>query len=109
MKNFNLVLEKLSTAIAKIMLWKEGFSNQMRNKHSIRFIRQIAYEQELYSKTYGLKGKVDSVCELEDPNGKHKIYALELKTGNIVTKAHDMQVMMYNLLMNEVYDKASDR
>ena len=36
------------------------------------------------------------------------VYAVELKTGRIISKSHDMQVMMYNLLMDEVYTKASD-
>lgn len=79
-----------------------SYSHQERNPYKLKLVRQVAYEQELYSKEYGLKGKIDSVCEFEDSNGFHKILAVELKTGKIVTKAHNMQVMLYNLLMNEV-------
>ena len=61
LNNDFIVLQKLSTAISRIMIFKSQFRNQRNNPLELKLIKQIAYEQELYSKTYGLKGKVDSV------------------------------------------------
>jgi CRISPR/Cas system-associated exonuclease Cas4 (RecB family) len=68
---------------------------------------QIASEQELYSKMYGLKGKIDSVCEFEDYYGDKAVFAVELKTGMYKSTSYDFQVMLYSLLIQEVYDNAS--
>ena len=100
---------KLKIALQRIVEWKQIFTLQTEkhNKFKLKLIQQLAIEQELYSKIYGIKGKVDSVCLFEDFFGKREIYAIELKTGVIQKKAYEIQVMIYSLLLKSVYDNAS--
>ena len=83
--NEDVILDKLKTALQNIIEWKKIFDHQNKkhNKFKLKLIQQLAIEQELYSKIYGIKGKIDSVCLFEDHFGNREIYAIELKTGVI--------------------------
>lgn len=65
---------------------------------------EVRYDSELY----GLVGIVDAliVCELEDPLGYKKELNIpfELKTGKHIKPGYEIQVQLYNLMMNEQFN-----
>lgn len=64
-------------------------------------------EEELWSPTYGLKGKVDATVAVST-GGPSVAAGLEIKTGastGISTTSHRAQVMLYALLLRERYEK----
>lgn len=73
----------------------------------LKFISQIAYEQEIYSKRLGLKARIDSIWEFENYYGDKEVYAVELKTGSYHWPSYNFQLMLYSMLLKETYDKAS--
>lgn len=79
----------------------------MHNKLKLKFISQIAYEQEIYSKRFGLKARIDSICEFENYFGEKEVYAVELKTGSFHCASYNFQLMLYGLLLKDTYEKAS--
>lgn len=62
---------------------------------------EIRYESQIY----GLVGIVDAIilCEIEDPLGNKKEMSIpfELKTGKHIKEGYEVQVQLYNLMMNE--------
>lgn len=72
----------------KICQWHEWFTGLK--------VKPIASEQIVFSKSLGVAGTLDLVCEIED-----KIYVLDYKTGGQYD-SHDLQVAAYRHCMEEM-------
>lgn len=73
------------------------------NPYKLRFQRQIAIEQEIHCDFYGVKGKIDSTILCFDQKGKEQIHALELKTGRYKSISHRGQVLLYHILLEDIF------
>jgi len=105
----NDIIQTWNDVIRKALEWKTIFEYKYAkyNKYKLKLINQVAEEQECYSLRYGLKGKIDSVCEFEDFKGNKSIYGVELKTGIHKKVSYQHQVSLYSLLLREAYTNAS--
>lgn len=89
--------------------WLDTFQKQSNNHLDLKFKGQIAAEQEIHSLMYGVKGKIDSTCTFEDSMGNSLVTAVELKTGKSESHSHVSQVMIYLMVLKEVFKNPNDR
>ena len=57
---------------------------------------------------YGVKGKIDSTILCTNNDKKEQVTALELKTGKHKSFCHRGQVLLYNLLLKNLFKNASE-
>lgn len=93
------------------------------NMESVCVSKVLDIEENIWSPTFGMKGKVDASVELtiqivdasakvgsvtsydqQHPNLKVLTVPFELKTGKVAQSLHSAQVMVYSLLMSERYN-----
>lgn len=67
----------------------------------------IDIEENIWSPSYGLKGFLDATVETYVEND-HLIAPLEIKTGKYKSQAHEVQGLIYTLLLSDRYDINSD-
>ncbi|CAI2359393.1 unnamed protein product [Moneuplotes crassus] len=102
------VINNLTKAIKATLDWIKIFSRKSSkyNKYKLKLIGQIGSELEIYSTKFGLKGKIDSVCEFEDYAMRKVVHAVELKTGVFKKRRYKNQVLLYSLLLRETFSNA---
>ena len=67
----------------------------------------IDIEENIWSPSYGLKGFLDATVETYMEN-EHVIAPLEIKTGKYKSQAHEVQGLIYTLLLSDRYGINSD-
>ncbi|CAI2368332.1 unnamed protein product [Moneuplotes crassus] len=97
------IYKKISEAAVKIKQWINCMSKTETNMFKIAFKRQIAIEQEIHCDFYGVKGKIDSTILCINDKGQEQINALELKTGRYRSASHRGQVLLYNILLDDIF------
>ena len=90
-------------AIDKIYAWLDSFQEHSTNQFQLKFVKQIAAEQEIHSTIYGVKGKIDSTVVFKDDKNNEKVTAVELKTGKYESQSHKGQVTLYLMILDEVF------
>ncbi|CAI2379105.1 unnamed protein product [Moneuplotes crassus] len=103
------IIKKLNDVIQATLDWKKIFEERYfkYNKYKLKLMGQIGSEQEIYSTKFGLKGKIDSICEFEDYAKRKVVYAVELKTGVHQKNTYQNQVLLYSLLLRETFSNAA--
>lgn len=96
-----LIIEILG--VTNIYEWLDSFKSQSTNQFQLKFIKQVAAEQEIHSTYYGVKGKIDSTVLFENELKEEEVTAVELKTGKYVSDSHRGQVMIYLIILGEVF------
>lgn len=81
--------------------------------------RTLSTEEDIWSPTYGLKGKLDACVEVSISTPKPSLFAkgerevkrgkmpFEIKTGRARGMEHRAQTMLYTLLLSERYSSSS--
>jgi DNA replication ATP-dependent helicase Dna2 len=82
-------------------------------KQTISLSKIIDLEENIWSTSFGIKGKVDATVVMKyKPQGRdytRAIVPFELKTGNSTTSvAHRAQTLLYTLLLNDRYRRPID-
>ena len=90
-------------------MWLDSFKSQSDNQFQLKFIKQVAAEQEIHSTVYGVKGKIDSTVLFEDCKDQNQITAVELKTGKFESTSHIGQVMIYLMILGEVFQNPNNK
>ncbi|SMN20754.1 similar to Saccharomyces cerevisiae YHR164C DNA2 Tripartite DNA replication factor with single-stranded DNA-dependent ATPase, ATP-dependent nuclease, and helicase activities [Maudiozyma saulgeensis] len=67
----------------------------------------IDIEENIWSPSFGLKGFLDVTVDANTEN-KHQIVPLEIKTGKYKSQAHEVQGLIYTLLLSDRYDIFTD-
>lgn len=74
-----------------------------KKKQPISISDIIDIEENIWSPSYGLKGFLDATAETYIENS-HVIAPLEIKTGKYKSQAHEVQGLIYTLLLSDRYD-----
>ncbi|TPX18862.1 uncharacterized protein E0L32_011477 [Thyridium curvatum] len=110
--------EHLLTKMKEARYWAEAFVSghprsdalvEDRNGQKINMCvsKLLDVEEHVWSPMYGLKGNIDATVQVtmrEGPNRRTLTVPFELKTGRNVSSNHQVQTMLYNLLLSDRYD-----
>jgi hypothetical protein len=100
------VIKVVKTAVENIINWLNTFSTSEDNIFRLKYKQQVAIEQEINSQEYGIKGKIDSTVLFENQEKSEEIIAVELKTGKYRSPTYRGQVILYNILLDSIFECA---
>ncbi|CAI4039539.1 hypothetical protein SMKI_08G2070 [Saccharomyces mikatae IFO 1815] len=75
-----------------------------RRTQPISISNVIDIEENIWSPIYGLKGFLDATVEANVENNQKYIVPLEVKTGKSRSVSHEVQGLIYTLLLNDRYE-----